>query len=123
MRHKNVKLAEKEIVIKEMKIKQIKNELLPKISPAWDIITQGETSEMVTRIGDQLSEIFPELKDVDLDDCYPSEIEEFIEAWIDVNFTGLKKLFGPVMSLAKMGQLKQELFAVDALAIQNIGKN
>lgn len=99
MRTKNVNIAGKDIVIREMKIKDIKENLLPKLEPAWGVITSGDVTSLVDNLGSQIAEIFPELRGVDIDECYPSEIETFMEAWIDVNFTGLKRLFGPVLSL------------------------
>ena len=103
MRSKAVKIDNKTITLNEQKIKVLKGEILPKIAPAWKAIIDGDTSEMVDKLGEQLQEIIPELKQIKIEDCYPSEIEAFLEAWIDVNFTGLKRLVGPLLSLVKMG--------------------
>lgn len=104
MRSKTITVNEKTISLQEYKIKTLKNEVIPRLGPAMDAIAKGEFTSFVDVLGEQLKVIFPELKDVDLEECYPSEIEAFVEAWIEVNFTGLKRLAGPLMSLIKMGQ-------------------
>jgi len=106
MRSKTVEIAGKEIIIRELKIREIKDNVIPKIGTAWKEVSGGEVAEVVDRLGEQVVDVFPELKGLDIQDCYPSEIEAFVEAWIDVNFTGVKRLLGPLLSLAKLGQDK-----------------
>jgi len=106
MRSKSVNIAGKEIIIRERKIKDIKENLIPKIGTAWNEVSKGDMPGIVDRLGEQIVEIFPELQGIDVEECYPSELEMFVEAWIDVNFTGVKRLLGPLMSLAKLGQDK-----------------
>lgn len=113
MRSKTIVLAGNEIILNELKIKEIKEDIIPKIGPAWEKLAQGKTAEIVDRLQDQMVEIFPQLKGINLDECYPSEIEAFVEAWIDVNFSGLKRLLGPVVSLTTLGKQKLELSAVN----------
>lgn len=108
MRSKSVNIAGKEIVIRERKIKDIKENLIPKVGTAWNEVSKGDITGLVDRLGEQIVEIFPELQGIDVEECFPSELEMFAEAWIDVNFTGIKRLLGPLMSLAKLGQLKPE---------------
>lgn len=108
MRSKSVEIAGKEIVIRESKIGHIKDNLAPKLGTAWETVTKDGVNGLVDRLGEQITEIFPELQGINIEDCFPSELEDFVEAWIDVNFTGVKRLLGPLMSLAKLGQLKQE---------------
>lgn len=122
MRSKSVTIAGKEIVIRESKIKEIKENLIPKIETAWIEVSKSDISGIIDRFGDQLPEIFPELKGVELDELYPSELEEFVEAWIDVNFTGVKRLLGPLLSLAKLGQDKLGSDSGGPLGNLNIGK-
>jgi len=123
MRSKSIEIAGKEIVIRESKIKEIKENLIPRIGTAWTEIAKGDITGIVDRFGEQLPEVFPELKGVELDELYPSEVEAFVEAWIEVNFTGVKRLVGPLLSLAKLGQDKQESNSEGLLASLNIGKN
>ncbi|SHH86544.1 hypothetical protein [Desulfosporosinus lacus] len=106
MRSKNVTIAGRDIVLRERKIKDIKENLIPKLGTAWNEVSKGDITGLVDRLGEQIVEIFPELQGIDVEECYPSELEGFVEAWIDVNFTGVKRLLGPLMSLAKLGQDK-----------------
>jgi len=106
MRSQNVTIAGKDIVIRERKIKDIKENLIPKISTAWGEISKGDITGVVGRLGEQIVEIFPDLQGIDIEECYPSELEMFVEAWLEVNFTGVKRLLGPLLSLAKLGQDK-----------------
>lgn len=112
-RSKDVTIAGKNVHIHEQKIKYLKNTLLPKIEPSWQKIVDGEVVDLVDNLGVQVNELFPELQGIDIEDCYPSEIEEFLEAWIEVNFTGVKRLLGPLLSLVKKGQQMQESGAAD----------
>lgn len=123
MRTKTVTVAGVDITVKEYKIKKLKEEILPKLSPAWEALKGIDTSKLVDALGDQFKVIFPELKNVDLDECYPSEIEAFLEAWIEVNFTGLKRLVGPLLYFAKVGLPKQESDSGSLLASLITGKN
>ena len=102
MRKKTIKIGGKTVTIQEQKIKDLKENLLPNIMQAWRAIQERDMAEIVDAIGEQLPTICPELQGIDLDDCYPSEIEAFVEAWVDVNFSGLKRVAGPVMSFVKM---------------------
>ena len=123
MRTKTVIVNGKPIFINEYKIKALKEEVLPKLEPAFKALTAGEISEIVDTFGQQLKEVFPELKDIDFDDCYPSEIEAFVEAWIEVNFTGLKRVAGPLLSLAQMGQQSPAFALVKPSGSPIIGKS
>jgi len=108
MRTESVNIAGQNIVIREMKIKDIKNTLMPKIEPAWQAITDGEIADVINVLGEQMIKIFPELEPINIDECYPSEIEAFMEAWINVNFTGIKRLYGPLLSLVIKDKPKPE---------------
>lgn len=123
MRTKTVILSGKEIVIREQLVKQLKEDTLPKIGPAWAALKGTDMSGIVDAIGDQIKVIFPEIKDIDLDECYPSEIEAFLEAWIEVNFTGLKRLLGPVLYFAKVGLQQQGSDSENPLVSLITGKN
>jgi hypothetical protein len=123
MRTKSIEIAGKQIIIRESKIKEIKENLIPRIGTAWTEISKGDISGIVDRFGDQLSEVFPELKGVEIEDLYPSELEVFVEAWVDVNFTGVRKLLGPLLSLAKLGQDKLVSDSGGPLGSLTTGKN
>lgn len=99
MRTQTVNIGGQNVIIREMLIKDIKQNLLPKIEPAYNAIISGQVKDVVDNLGDQMQDIIPELAAVNLDECYPSEVESFIEAWINVNFTGLKRILKPLLSL------------------------
>lgn len=103
MRSEIVTVAGQSIVIREMLIKDLKSNLLQKIEPAWGAIMKGQVSDIIDNVAGQIHELFPELAGVDIDECYPSEIEGFVEAWINVNFSGLKRIVGPLWSLGMKG--------------------
>jgi hypothetical protein len=63
-------------------------------------------TEIIPVFEDKLVEFFPELTPADIGKSYPSEIEALVEAWIAVNFTGLKKVFQPLLSLARAAMPK-----------------
>ena len=124
MRIKEIVIGGQQITIKEKKIKVIKNDTMEKLPKAFEAIQSVSMgAELVDALQVQLKEFFPELKNIDLEDCYPSEIEDFLEAWSDVNFTGLKRLFGPLMSLAQMGQRGQGSDSEKVLGSLITGKN
>ena len=123
MRIKEIEIGGQKVTIKEKKIKTLKNETLAQLPKAFEAIKAASMgAELVDALQFQVKEFFPELKDIDLEECYPSEIEEFLEAWSDVNFTGLKRLFGPLMSLAMLGQPKPESGSESALGNLITGK-
>lgn len=103
MRTETVTIGGKEIVVREKLIKELKQDVLPKLESAWEAIIQGNVANVAEILTDQLQEIFPELNGVNLDECYPSEIEGFLEACISVNFTGLKRIALPLWSLIQQG--------------------
>jgi len=122
-RRKEVVIAGKNIIINEQKIGYIQDVLLPKIEPAWDAIFNGEVVDLISNLGKQINEIFPELREINIKDCYPSEMEEFVGDWTDVNFIGIKRLYGQVQSFAKKVQQMLELDAARRSDNQNTGED
>ncbi|MDP4143180.1 MAG: hypothetical protein Q8936_01680 [Bacillota bacterium] len=105
MRTKTVNFAGKEVTIREKKIKEL-NELADKLGVDFeDIIKSTSVKEATAACTDLLKGkipvIFPSVTKDDIDEAYPSEIEELIEGFIDINFTGVKKVILPVVQLAQ----------------------
>ena len=105
MRNKVVKVGEKEVIIAEKRIKEFR-ELSSKISMSFNDILSMELDNKTTdevfnvvvdMLEDKLTVIFPQLTTDDIDNAYMSEIEELIAAFIEVNFTGAKKVMSPLM--------------------------
>lgn len=103
MRVKTVKFAGKDITIREYKIKEL-NELVDKIGTGFDSLVKANEfadakNAIIDILKDKLTIIFPTITKEDIDEAYPSEIEELIGGFIDVNFTGLKKVVLPLLKL------------------------
>lgn len=113
-RTQKVSIAGKEIVVQERRIGELK-QLVADLFPG----SGGKLSEVdLSKLFDlevedvlykKLPDLFPGLTAEDVDNAYMSEVEALIEAFIDVNFFGLKKLIGPLMNLAQLGAATQGL--------------
>lgn len=108
MRNKVVSFAGKEIRIEEKKIGDLEKliiELFP--SSKGKIANIDLAKELGSMDFDilykKLPVIFPELTRDDIKNAYMSEIEALLEAFVDVNFLGLKKLLKPMITLAQTG--------------------
>lgn len=66
--------------------------------------TVGDLSGTVKAVlYEKIPEIIPELTSDDIKNAYPSEIEALVEAFVDVNFTGVRQLLGQAMPLLQAG--------------------
>ncbi|ABB14510.1 hypothetical protein [Carboxydothermus hydrogenoformans] len=102
MRVKTVKVAEKTVTVRELKIKEIKETVIPLITEAFgENITNKQLDELIPFLQENLLKLFPELTQEDLDEAYMSQIEELVEAWLDVNFFGVKKIIKPLLSFSQ----------------------
>jgi len=111
MRSKQVTINEKNITIKEKKVFELK-ELFADISTEADVALKANTASDLTGIvnnilGPNLIKIFPAITQEDIDNAYPSELEELVGAFIEVNFTGIKKVATPFMSMIQTGLQKR----------------
>ena len=98
MRTKIVKVADKDILIQEKTIGEIKkiiNELNVDFSKLMqtEIEKDNFLNEVLLIIQDRIEILFPQLKDVDMDNVYISELEILIDGFLEVNFSMLKKVF------------------------------
>lgn len=118
-RTKNVTVAGKEYVVQERRIGELKaliTSLFPgsggklsQINPAS--LFELEIDEVLST---RLPELFPGLTAEDIDNAYMSELEALFEAFVDVNFFGLKRLVTPLMNLAQAGAMQQATSAPPA---------
>ena len=107
MRTKTVKIAEKEVVVREKKIKELKD-LIEKNKYALEELLKANNIKdgleaVNSLLFDKLKELFPVLSDHDIDNAVPSEIEDLINAFVDVNFTGVKRVATPMMKILLQG--------------------
>lgn len=104
MRTKIVKVANKEILIQEKTIGEIKklvNELNMDFSKLMEteINKEGFLNDVFGILQDKIEVIFPQLKDIDMDNVYISELEALIDGFLEVNFLMLKKVFMKVTTM------------------------
>ena len=92
MRTKIVKVADKDILIQEKtigEIKKIVNDLNIDFSKLMQTELEKENflNEVLLIIQDRIEILFPQLKDVDMDNVYISELENLIDGFLEVNFS------------------------------------
>ena len=98
MRTKIVKVASKDILIQEKtigEIKKIVNDLNIDFSRLLETEIERDNflNEVLLIIQDRIEILFPQLKDVDMDNVYISELEALIDGFLEVNFSMMKKVF------------------------------
>lgn len=104
MRTKEVTFNGKKYTVKESRIKDLEK-MMSELSGDFDTLvalkkgadlTQTLSALLVTKI----RMILPKVKEEEIPDAFPSEVEEVIEAFIEVNFSGLRKLLSQLFSFA-----------------------
>lgn len=108
MRNKVVKFAGKEIRIEEKLIGELEKivaDLFPESKGNIQKVNLGKLLEQAgfDLLYKKLPIIIPEITKDDVKNAYMSELEALVEAFIDVNFTGIKRLIGPLMNLIQAG--------------------
>ena len=103
-RNKIVTIGEKKINVQERRVGELE-ELTKQLFPS----TKGKLKNLDKALNDleldwdllydKIPVVFPEVTKEDVVNAYPSELENLIRAFIDVNFFGLKKLMGGLMRL------------------------
>lgn len=105
MRSKTVSFAGKDITVRERKIKeltQLADQLSTDINNLIKVNDFSEAKNAITTLfQSQLPTIFPGVKEEDIEETYPSELEELVQAFVDVNFFGIKKVIIPLLKLAQ----------------------
>ena len=104
MRTKIVKVADKDILIQEKtigEIKKIVNELNIDFSKLMQTELEKENflNEVLLIIQGRIETLFPQLKDVDMDNVYISELESLVDGFLEVNFSMMKKVFMKVTTM------------------------
>ena len=107
MRQIVVTVNEKRITVKERRISELRTEIAPKIFSLLDGgLENKQIADLIPLLEDKISEIIPELTPEDIDNAFPSELEALIQAFIDVNFGGVKKIIPMLSGLIKAGMSK-----------------
>lgn len=108
MRNKVVKIGDREILVVEKKIKELK-QLSKDISVSFNDLLKTDLDNKTTddvfnvifkQLEDKIITLFPQLSVEEIEDAYTSELEALLLAFIEVNFTGAKKVISQVMKLA-----------------------
>ena len=104
MRTKIIKVADKDILIQEKtigEIKKIVNDLNIDFSKLMQTELEKENflNEVLLIIQDRIEILFPQLKDVDMDNVYISELESLVDGFLEVNFSMMKKVFMKVTTM------------------------
>lgn len=121
-RKKTVKVNNKVVVIEEKKIKELREETIPSLLQGLKLegsklesLATIDIGTVIESLEGKIAEYFPELTPEDIDEAYPSEIEGLIEGFIEVNFSGLRKVYKPVLSLMRMGIMMSPSFSAGNL--------
>jgi hypothetical protein len=56
--------------------------------------------DLIPLVAEKISDFVPDVTPDDIENAYPSEIEELIQAYIEVNFGGLKKMLIPALKVS-----------------------
>ncbi len=108
MRNKTVDFAGKKIRIMEKRIGELENIVAELFPESKGNLSKIDLSKLLEQAGfdllyKKLPVIIPDITKDDVKDAYMSEIEALVEAFIDVNFTGIKRLINPLMNLIQAG--------------------
>lgn len=111
-RTKKVSIAGRELLVEERRIgelKQLVADLFPGSGGKLSEIDPSKLFELDVDdvLSKKLPEMFQGLSAEDIDNAYMSELEALFEAFVDVNFFGLKRLVTPLMNLAQAGAMQQ----------------
>ena len=108
MRNKTVDFAGKKIRVEEKRIGELEKivaELFPESKGNIQKVDLGKLLEQAgfDLLYKKLPVIFPDISKDDIKNAYMSELEQLIEVFVEVNFTGVKRLIGPLMTLVQAG--------------------
>ena len=104
MRTKIVKVSNKEILIQEKTIGEIKK-IVTDLNIDFSRLMETEIdkdnflNEVLLILQDRIEILFPQLNDIDMDNVYISELEALIDGFLEVNFLMLKKVFMKVTTM------------------------
>lgn len=110
MRTKTVTVNGKTVIINEKKISELKA-LYEGSKDEFDGLAKANTvdnaeNSLFEILYKEAVELFPVLNQDDIDNAYPSELEELIGGFIDVNFFGVKKIGAPLLKIVLQGLKK-----------------
>ena len=104
MRTKIVKVSNKEILIQEKTIGEIKK-IVTDLNIDFSRLMETEIdkdnflNEVLLILQDRIEILFPQVKDVYIYNFYISELEALVDGFLEVNFLMLKKVFMKVTTM------------------------
>ncbi len=108
MRNKTVEFAGKKIRVEEKRIGELEKiiaDLFPESKGNIQKVDLGKLLEQADfdLLYKKLPIIFPDITKDDVKNAYMSELEALVEAFVNVNFFGLKKLIQPMLKMVQAG--------------------
>ena len=108
MRNKTVEFAGKKIRVEEKRIGELEKIVAELFPESKGDIQKVDLCKLLEQAGfdllyKKLPVIFPDITKEDVKNAYMSELEQLIEVFVEVNFTGLKRLIKPMMGLIQAG--------------------
>ena len=108
MRNKTVDFAGKKIRVEEKRIGELEKiiaDLFPESKGNIQKVDLGKLLEQADfdLLYKKLPIIFPDITKDDVKNAYMSELEALVEAFVNVNFFGIKKLIQPMLKMVQAG--------------------
>ncbi|MFO7253128.1 MAG: hypothetical protein DIU60_020510 [Actinomycetes bacterium] len=107
-RTKSVTFGGRKIRVEERRIGELEKLIADLFPESGGDVSKIELDKLLGQFGfgllyEKIPVIFPDITAEDVKNAYPSELEALVEAFIEVNFTGLKRLLAPILTFAQAG--------------------
>jgi hypothetical protein len=108
MRDKTTSFAGKELRIEEKKIGELEKIVAELFPESKGDLSKIKVEKLLEQAGfdllyKKLPVLIPEITEDDVKNAYMSELEALIEVFIEVNFSGVKRLVKPLLGLIQAG--------------------
>jgi len=108
MRNKTVDFAGKKIRVEEKRIGELEKIIADLFPESKGNIQKVDLGKLLNQadfdlLYKKLPIIFPDITKDDVKNAYMSELEALVEAFVNVNFFGLKKLIQPMLKMVQAG--------------------
>lgn len=107
-RSKEIILGEKTFTIYECKIKTLEK-FAGEAALVVDVLFKDGSKAVEAKdavlelLYEQIPKLFSGITKEDIMEAYPSEIEELVQAFVDLHFFALKRLAGPLLTVIQAG--------------------
>jgi hypothetical protein len=105
-RTKEISINEKTVELKEFRVKELEA-LIDEFKDDFESLTSIKTSEDFKKnisvlLRERLPKLLPGVSVEDIENAYPSEIETALDGFVEVNFTGLRRLLGQLFNISHL---------------------